>query len=154
MTLPSDLRDAYVQMIQAIQPNIAITLNTYPECPISDQSMLTRLKHFDACVAHRSLGRRWASKHESYRIQGVFVLENGRGGTHPHWHGFIRVPDDQNVRYALLMKSVWEKNTAMRSWLEIDSEALEDYTSRAAYVLKEVLTDSTERIVFTNMLRG
>tara|TARA_R110000744_G_scaffold369252_1_gene479404 strand:- start:33167 stop:33628 length:462 start_codon:yes stop_codon:yes gene_type:complete len=153
MTLSPDLRGAYVQMIQDIKPNIAITLNTFPGCLVSDNTMLSRLKHFDAQIARRTLGRRWASKPETDRIHGVYVLEHGISSTHPHWHGFVKVPENQHIRYVTLMKYIWE-SSYNRSWFEIDSQALEDYTSRAAYVLKEVWAESTDNIVFTNMLRG
>lgn len=153
MTLPDDLRDAYVGMIQDIQPNVALTLNTYPGCRLSDNTMFSRLKHLDAQLARKILGRRWASRPDSMRIHGVFVLEHGISGTNPHWHGFINVPEDQHIRCVGLMRTLWEESHS-RSWFEIESQALQDYTLRAAYVLKEVWSDSSDKIVFTNMLRG
>ena len=153
MTLPHELGKAYLEMIQDIKPNAIVGLATFAGCQLSDHAMLDRLTHFDACVARRALGHNWASKPDSDRIQGVFVLEHARSGTHPHWHGLVRLPEEHLLRYRQLMINAWRQYN-YSSWVNINPQDVEKYTSGASYILKEVQDISTDRIVFLNMLRG
>jgi len=150
MSLPHDIHNEYVRMIQDLKPNLAVTLNTYPGCSFSNHRMLKKLKLFDAQIADKIFGRRWENKPDDMRMQGIFVLEHGKQRNHPHWHGFLSVPEDQLYRYYGLTKSIWARNH-WKAWAEINNKS---YADNAGYILKEVTLDTTDRIVFTNMLRA
>ena len=153
MTLPKPLIDGYLQMFKDIEANLFVTLSTYPGCAVSDDTMLKRLKDMDAHVARRTLGRRWSKKPDSMRMQGAFILEHGKGGVHPHWHGLLNVPKDQIARYMGLIETKWTNDNRWNAFFQFPDN-LGIGTGWSHYILKELDTESTSQVVFTNMLRN
>tara|TARA_Y100001933_G_C18947287_1_gene542157 strand:- start:119 stop:595 length:477 start_codon:yes stop_codon:yes gene_type:complete len=153
MSLSPELRDSYLSMFRDIHPDIAVTLKTRPDSGLRQQAMLKLLTRCDARVARVSLGRNWCRKPQSERFQGVFVLEYGRMGISPHWHGLVRSPDGDTERFRWLIKNAWE-GLRWPAWTQTDPVVLEKYSEKATYILKELHDDSVDRVVFTNMLRG
>lgn len=150
MNLSNETIHEYINMFTQIEPNLVLTLNTYPGCLVSDQRMLSHLEHMDAKVARRILGRRWDSKPNHLRFQGVFVLEHGTSRTNPHWHGLLRVPEEDLLQTRFLIKNSWGLDK-WDVWTDLYPQSIERLSR---YYLKGVTEGTTDKIVFTNMLRN
>jgi len=153
MTLDPALKDAYTSMIRDNEYDCAVTLTTQPDLELPLTIMVEKLGVFDARVCKQVLGRRWNRKPLSDRYTGVYVLEYGRSGTYPHWHGLIKTPDGDLERYRACMEKAWGRFRGWSVFFETDPEKVADYSTKCGYILKEVSSITTDRIVFTNMLR-
>jgi hypothetical protein len=84
------LRQAWVQFVQAIEPNCIVTLSE--GAGINPVTAQQRIDHFLNGVQRAALGRNWYKKPEDTRIRAVGFREHHL--TNPHWHLAIHAPGD------------------------------------------------------------
>lgn len=148
-----ELKIGYLEMFDQFDINLVVTLKTMPGYQATIETMTGHLKRMDAMVAREMLSRNWYLKPDHMRIQGVYVLEHGKSRTFPHWHGILQIPNTDLERYTESISENWGRKS-WKIWSISKPEEMKKYSLGVGYLLKELTPETTDKIVFTKMLRN
>lgn len=173
-----ELRQGYIELGLAMQPNAFVTLTTNSstraqphrkkpengppknltwryqgEPQASDFSKTMDLTHligeFLARIDRALLGRRWSQLPHSDRSDGVFFIEHT--DTNIHAHGLVRFPQARTLDLDALTKEKWIRLTEAG---DTDFQALYDAEHCLEYCTKEMKSSlfSSDQVIVTRQL--